>query len=154
MPSPQLRTLVHRVGSRAVRASQVQVANSNVSWRSFSVSSSEKDRMAVLQADGVMDANGLINFDTLHELRLASCRAFDKNSIFGTYCDAKKDDKDGAFQWMTYHDFNALVDKTRSVLKDIGTCTVVWCGDAARPPALYASYAFLTPYTPHTHTPP
>jgi len=70
-----------------------------------------------------MDANGLINFDTLHELRLASCRAFDKNSIFGTYCDAKKDDKDGAFQWMTYHDFNALVDKTRSVLKDIGTCT-------------------------------
>lgn len=76
--------------------------------------------MAVLQADGVMDANGLINFDTLHELRLASCRAFDKNSIFGTYCDAKKDDKDGAFQWMTYHDFNALVDKTRSVLKDIG----------------------------------
>lgn len=74
--------------------------------------------MSALQSNGIVDSEGLVNFDTLHELRLAACQAHEENELFGTYVQQNEDD--GSFDWMTYKDFDALVDKTRSVLKDLG----------------------------------
>ena len=140
---PQLPSLVQRMGSRALSAA-VGRKNGRVSnWivrhncgkkdsvatvqsvlrRSFATT---KDRLASLQASGLIDDDGLTNFTTLHELQLSACQVFADNNIFGTYTkkapqEGDKGEPGGAFEWMTYQEFSALVDKTRSVLKDIGT---------------------------------
>jgi hypothetical protein len=89
--------------------------------------------LAALQASGWVDEDGLTSFTTLHELQLSACQVFADNQIFGTYAkkvpqQGDKDEPGGAFEWMTYQEFSALVDKTRSVLKDIGklVCLYVW----------------------------
>ena len=121
MASPQVRSLVHRVGSRVVRISGSQSAatfpsSKDFGFRSFA-SGTKNERVASLQAAGMMDSEGYTNFKTLHELQLSACAVFEPRNIFGTYA---KDGDSGAFQWMSYGKFSALVDKTRSVLKDIG----------------------------------
>ena len=140
-----------RMGSRAVSAAvgsrngRVSVSNGilrgnglsgtvgqvatvrSVLRRSLATSTTTKDRLASLHASGWVDDDGLTSFTTLHELQLSACQVFANNDIFGTYAKApQQGDKaeppaGGAFEWMTYHEFSALVDKTRSVLKDIGT---------------------------------
>jgi hypothetical protein len=82
----------------------------------------------------MMDSEGYTNFKTLHELQLSACAVFEPRNIFGTY--AKEGDS-GAFQWMTYQEFSALVDKTRAVLKDIGKFHCSRCDDC--PWVLFAS---------------
>lgn len=121
MSNPQLRTLVHRVGARAVRAgasTQVSPLLASKGHQSVSARSYSQDRVAALQSRGILDNDGLVNFDTLHELRLSACQAHEENDLFGTF--AQQNEEDGSFEWMTYKEFDALVDKTRSVLKDLG----------------------------------
>jgi hypothetical protein len=95
--------------------------------RTLATSTTTKDRLASLQASGWVDDDGLTSFTTLHELQVSACQVFANNHIFGTFAKApQQGDKGespagGAFEWMTYHEFSALVDQTRSVLKDIGT---------------------------------
>ena len=114
--SSQLRKSCLRLaGSRAVRESPFAPMKFVSTTRTFSSWTSE--RVASLQARGVLDEDGCTNFNTLHELQLSACTAFEKNSLFGTYT---KKGEDGSYQWMTYDDFGALVSKTRAVLKDIG----------------------------------
>lgn len=69
-----------------------------------------------LQAQGFVDEKGWTKFETLHELRLSAVATFSDRHLFGTYSS-----KDETYDWMTYNDFGALVEKTRTVLKDIGT---------------------------------
>jgi hypothetical protein len=123
--SSQLRkSCLRLVGSRAVRESPFARISNVASTRTLSSWTSE--RVASLQARGVLDDEGCTNFQTLHELQLSACSAFEKNSLFGTYI---KKGEGGAFQWMNYHDFSALVSKTRAVLKDIGK---IWSIYSAR----------------------
>jgi len=115
MVSPQLRTFVQRVGSRTLlRATQTVTP---FSTRSFSAKSA---RAAQLEAKGIVDADGYTNFDTLHELRLAACDAYDDHQLFGTFQPASGKEEGGEYEWMTYADFDVIVDKTRAVLQDLG----------------------------------
>lgn len=129
MSNAQLRTLVHRVGARAVRAgasTQVSPLLASKVGHQQQARSYSQERLSALQSKGILDSEGLVNFDTLHELRLAACEAHEENELFGTYVQQNEDD--GSFDWMTYKDFDALVDKTRSVLKDLGKSVKVWRG--------------------------
>jgi hypothetical protein len=46
---------------------------------------------------GIMDEDGLVNFDTLHNMQTRACTAYSQRNLFATYStEAKK------FQWMTY----------------------------------------------------
>jgi hypothetical protein len=109
------RSCLRLVGSRAIRESPFAWSSCVATSRTLASWTSE--RIASLQAQGVLDEDGCTNFDTLHELQFSACSAFEKNSLFGTYT---KKGEDGAYQWMTYEDFDTLVNKTRAVLKDIG----------------------------------
>ena len=67
-----------------------------------------------------MDDQGLTIFDTLHELQDHACKAYESNELFGTFTPTHEGEL-GGFTWMTYGDFAEKVNKTRAVLKDIGT---------------------------------
>jgi hypothetical protein len=46
---------------------------------------------------GIMDQDGLVIFDTLHNMQTRACMAYSQRNLFATYStEAKK------FQWMTY----------------------------------------------------
>ena len=59
--------------------------------------------------------------------------AFKDNPLFGTYRAPEteenivKDQEEakGSFEWMTYGEYGELVDRCRTVLKDIGKCIIV-----------------------------
>jgi hypothetical protein len=86
--------------------------------------SSEKD----LTRDDVLDSDGLLQFTTLHEMNNLASIAFKDNPLFGTYKaplveeNVVKDQKDaqGSFEWMTYGEYGQMVNKCRTVLKDLG----------------------------------
>jgi hypothetical protein len=77
-----------------------------------------EERLAALQKEGVIDPEGWTAFNTLHELRLSACHAFYDHDLFGTY--TVQENGEGAYKWMTYEDFGAIVEKTRAVLNDLG----------------------------------
>lgn len=129
MPNSQLRKLVRQPGvfrslsSQVTRAaspllSKAVLSNdtklSGCSTRSFF----SDERFAQLRSDGIIDEAGFTSFDTLHELRLASCKAYEEEELFGTF--RQKEGEEGSYEWMKYKDFNALVDRTRTVLKNLG----------------------------------
>jgi len=86
--------------------------------------SSEKN----LTRDDVLDSDGLLQFTTLHEMNHLASIAFKDNPLFGTYKaplveeNVVKDQKDaqGSFEWMTYGEYGEMVNKCRTVLKDLG----------------------------------
>lgn len=83
---------------------------------------------APLTREGVTDSHGLLQFKTLHEMNHYASIAFRDNPLFGTYRaplveeNVVKDQADakGTFEWMTYGEYGGLVDRCRTVLKDIG----------------------------------
>lgn len=101
--APGNRTSLQSNVGRALTASRITPA------RAFS------SNIQNLQAEGVLDERGLVNFDTLHELQLNSCKTFASSELFGTYSKDKK-----IFEWDTYDVFAEQVAKTRAVLRGIG----------------------------------
>ena len=91
---------------------------------STTLSSAEKN----LTRDDVLDSDGLLQFTTLHEMNHLASIAFKDNPLFGTYRaplveeNVVKDQKDaqGSFEWMTYGEYGEMVNKCRTVLKDLG----------------------------------
>lgn len=91
---------------------------------STTLSSAEKN----LTRDDVLDSDGLLQFTTLHEMNHLASIAFKDNPLFGTYKaplveeNVVKDQKDvqGSFEWMTYGEYGEMVNKCRTVLKDLG----------------------------------
>ena len=57
-------------------------------------------------------------FNTLHDLQKSSCLLFSENQLFGTH--KPSTDENGEHEWMTYKEFDNLVDKTRALLQDVG----------------------------------
>jgi hypothetical protein len=82
-----------------------------------------------LTREDVMDNRGLLQFKTLHEMNCNAAIAFRDNPLFGTYKATpvanenvlnEKEDAKGKFEWMTYGEYGDLVNRCRTVLKDIG----------------------------------
>lgn len=66
-----------------------------------------------LREKGIFDANDVLIFETLHEMRVNATQAFHNNPLFGTF----KEDK---FNWMSFGEWGKTVDVCRNVLKDLG----------------------------------
>mmetsp|Transcript_26192 Transcript_26192/g.38732 ORF Transcript_26192/g.38732 Transcript_26192/m.38732 type:complete len:693 (+) Transcript_26192:114-2192(+) len=129
MPNSQLRKLIYQPGvlrsfsSRVAKTaspllSKTVLSSDSKAFESSTRSFSSDERFAQLRSDGVLDEAGFTSFDTLHELRLASCKAYSEDELFGTF--KQQEDGKGSYEWMTYKDFDALVGKTRTVLKNLG----------------------------------
>jgi hypothetical protein len=55
---------------------------------------------------GIMDEDGLVNFDTLHNMQTRACTAYSQRNLFATYSTEAKQ-----FQWMTYAECKFLAKK-------------------------------------------
>ena len=66
-------------------------------------------------SSGLIDCNGHLQFNTLHELANNATTSYAANPLFGTYQNDTK-----AFNWMTYQQFSNEITSCRSVLKDLG----------------------------------
>jgi len=67
------------------------------------------------QGLGILDDQGLVTFNTLHELQLHSSQVFKENELFGTYEEESK-----SFRYMTYDEYNQKVNRCRVLLQDLG----------------------------------
>jgi len=67
------------------------------------------------QERGILDAQGMTAFNTLHELQVHSSLVFSENELFGTYEEESK-----SYIYMTYDDYNQKVNQCRALLKDLG----------------------------------
>lgn len=125
MSNLQIRSLIHQSGTSrsffsrgtpfsSILSTSYTKTNLQSSKRSFF----SEERFAHLRSQGVIDEIGFTSFDTLHELRLSACKAFEDEKLFGTF--KQSEDGEGSFEWMKYKEFNALVDRTRSALKNLG----------------------------------
>ena len=61
----------------------------------------------------LIDKDGYLQFDTLHQMTTNASSAFQNNPLFGTF-------DNGSFNWMTYNDFAKNVTLCRTILKDLG----------------------------------
>ena len=61
----------------------------------------------------LIDKDGYLQFDTLHQMTTNASSAFQNNLLFGTF-------DNGSFNWMTYNDFAKNVTLCRTILKDLG----------------------------------
>jgi len=94
----------------------------------FFLSTDTTSNSTTLTREDVMDSQGLLQFKTLHEMNHYASIAFRENPLFGTYRapvveeNVVKDQKEGkgSFEWMTYGEYGEMVDRCRTVLKDIG----------------------------------
>jgi hypothetical protein len=67
------------------------------------------------RTQGILNQDGLVQFDTLHEMQDRSCRVFKNNELFGTYSESSQ-----GFEYMTYGEYGRKVNQCRMVLKDLG----------------------------------
>ena len=73
------------------------------------------DQEKQFQELGVLDDEGLTNFETLHELQVNSNLVFKEHDLFGTYSEESKD-----YHYITYDEYNQAVNQCRVLLKDLG----------------------------------
>ncbi|GMH72539.1 hypothetical protein TrRE_jg2028, partial [Triparma retinervis] len=57
--------------------------------------------------------DGLLQFDTLHEVQKRAAGQWPDKPLFGTY-------NGGRFDWMTYSEFDEKVEQSRALLADLG----------------------------------
>jgi len=86
--------------------------NSNSSSsRRFLTTDEEKE----FRGRGILDDEGMVTFETLHELQVRSSLVYSDNEIFGTF-----DPETGKYDWITYAEYSQRVNQCRTLLKDIG----------------------------------
>jgi len=56
------------------------------------------------QHEGILDERGLVNFDTLHNMQVRSCRVFSEKNLFSTYSEESQN-----FEWMTFKECTLLL---------------------------------------------
>lgn len=118
MSNAQLRHAVLRFSSTLSR--RVTPAVTAARLDSFSSKRSFSVELKKWQELGYVDEKGLTLFNSLHEMQVRSCATYAENELFGSYTEGK-DGKEASFQWMTFQEYAANVNKCRTVLKDIGT---------------------------------
>ena len=64
---------------------------------------------------GIVGDDGLVLFDTIHEMQVRSCMVYKDNDLFGTYSPDEE-----AYVWQTYGEYAKNVNTCRAVLKDLG----------------------------------
>ena len=82
------------------------------SSRRFLTTGEEKE----FRGRGILDDEGMVTFETLHELQVRSSLVYSDNEIFGTF-----DPETGKYDWITYAEYSQRVNQCRTLLKDIGT---------------------------------
>lgn len=105
-----VRAVAATVHGKKVRT----VARSGFSWKAFSTVETTKTNF---QDQGLLDAQGLTVFNTLHELQETACKVYPKNELFGTFSEESL-----KFEYLSYEEFGGKVDKCRSVLSHLGEC--------------------------------
>mmetsp|Transcript_41440 Transcript_41440/g.76533 ORF Transcript_41440/g.76533 Transcript_41440/m.76533 type:complete len:713 (-) Transcript_41440:241-2379(-) len=78
------------------------------------------DRFAGMRERGILDADNLLKFKTLHEMQRNASVAFAPNDLFGTYEEYEEGKEGGEFKWMSYEKFGDKVEICRTMLKDLG----------------------------------
>jgi hypothetical protein len=79
--------------------------------RRFITSDQEKH----FQGAGILDDQGMVIFNTLHELQVNSTMVYRDNELFGTY-----DKESKSYLFMTYAEYSQKVNQCRALLKDLG----------------------------------
>mmetsp|Transcript_26633 Transcript_26633/g.37521 ORF Transcript_26633/g.37521 Transcript_26633/m.37521 type:complete len:706 (-) Transcript_26633:170-2287(-) len=130
----QLRPLVGRIASRSLRkvlqSHTAKGALSTTANRFRSYHGSHPDSMTNvdyskldvkgLQEMGVLDDGELVQFDTLHNMQVNACLAFDENDLFGTYKAAVSEKEEAQYEWMSFTEWGETVNQCRAVLQDMG----------------------------------
>ena len=106
-----LKPSIVAVSNRALEAVAVTRNVEPSSSRRFITTDQEKH----FQELGVLDAEGLTTFSTLHELQANSALIFKENELFGTYTEESK-----SFNYITYDEYNQRVNRCRTLLKESG----------------------------------
>jgi hypothetical protein len=78
-------------------------------------SSSSAPSLDSFREMGYVDEDGLVQFDTIHEMQVRACAVYKDNDLFGTYSPEEE-----AYVWQTYGDYAKNVNICRTVLKDLG----------------------------------
>ena len=100
-----------RSTSRVTRAVALRHARVGAS----ALSTTSEEQLQEWKQRGLMGDDGLTRFKTLHEMQVHSCEVYADNDLFGTYQEAS-----GAFEYMTYAEYEEKVNTCRAVLKDLG----------------------------------
>mmetsp|Transcript_8135 Transcript_8135/g.17463 ORF Transcript_8135/g.17463 Transcript_8135/m.17463 type:complete len:684 (-) Transcript_8135:57-2108(-) len=116
-----------RAASRQARTSRLAAGANNTGRVLPSPSKTIRCQSALTRED-VVDSDGLLQFKTLHEMNRNATIAFRDNELFGTYRAPPQEEnfvkdqeeKPGKFEWMSYGEYGELVDRCRTVLKDLG----------------------------------
>ena len=67
----------------------------------------------------IIDKDGYLQFDTLHQMITNATSAYQNNPLFGTFDNALLKNDNGSFHWMTYDEFAKNVTLCRTILKDL-----------------------------------
>ena len=68
----------------------------------------------------IIDKDGYLQFDTLHQMITNATSAYQNNPLFGTFDNnASLKNDNGSFHWMTYDEFAKNVTLCRTILKDL-----------------------------------
>ena len=103
----------NNVGATGVGTLEESTAlSSTTTLRFLTTESSSKQRF---QEEGILDQDGLVQFDTLHEMQSRACAVFENNQLFGTFSESSE-----SFEYMTYGEYGRKVNQCRMVLKDLG----------------------------------
>ena len=79
---------------RAVQVAALRGLSSSAAESSSPLSETEQWRR-----EGIVDERGLVNFDTLHNMQVRSCRVFAEKRLFATYSEESQQ-----FEWMTFRE--------------------------------------------------
>ena len=67
----------------------------------------------------LIDEQGYLQFNTLHELVSNATKVYENNPLFGTFTPASNTSQEGTFQWQTYFNFATNVNTCRSLLRQL-----------------------------------
>ena len=125
MLTSSFRPFVRRIGKypsiNAVTSSIIESASVSNNINASTHASPTSRRFITTEQEhhfqglGVLDAEGMTKFETLHELQLHSSLVFKENELFGTY---EEDSK--TFQYITYDEYGERINQCRVLLKDLG----------------------------------
>jgi hypothetical protein len=99
------------VATRRVGAVGILSTTTTTPTRRFITSDQEKH----FQGAGILDDQGMVIFNTLHELQVNSTMVYRDNELFGTY-----DKESKSYLFMTYAEYSQKVNQCRALLKDLG----------------------------------
>lgn len=124
-PTPSLSAAA---GTTSSQWSSTTKTSSSIGGGSCTTSSQQQQQHRFFSADahpertqkfqelGLLDAEGLTVFETLHEMQVNSCQVYADNELFGTYAQ-----ESAQFEYMTYKEYDDKVTACRKVLQDLGT---------------------------------